>query len=128
RKAEALQPKHATVLLALGRLSVVKQNYPEAVAQLEAARAAPEGEESSILYGTLGKAYVNLERWDDAVNVLQQALLRQRRNTEWRLLQAQALLHLHRTREAELRYREVLALEPSNGAAWKALESLGKHY
>jgi spermidine synthase len=128
RKAEALQPKHATVLLALGRLEVVKKNYPDAVAHLEAARAAPEGEESSILYGTLGKAYVQLERWNDAVSALQQALLRQRRNTEWRLLQAEAFLKLHQPREAELRYREVLALEPSNGAAWTGLQSLGKRY
>ena len=128
RKAETLQPKHATVLLALGRLEVVKKNYPQAIAHLEASRAAPEGEESSILYGALGNAYAKLERWDDAVATLQQALLRQRRNTEWRLLQAEAFIHLHRTREAELRYREVLALDPNNGAAWKGLKSLGKRY
>jgi spermidine synthase len=128
RKAEALQPKHAAVLLALGRLEVVRKNYPHAVALLEAARAAPEGEESSILYGTLGNAYVQLERWDDAVKTLQQALLRQRKNSEWRLLQARALTRLGRTREAELRYREVLALEPSNGEAWQGLKSLGRRY
>jgi tetratricopeptide (TPR) repeat protein len=128
RKAEALQPKHATVLLALGRLEVVKKNYPEAVAHLEASRAAPEGEESSILYGTLGNAYAKLGRWDDAAKALQQALLRQRRNTEWRLLQADAFLHLGRPRDAELRYREVLALEPNSGEAWQGLKSLGKRY
>jgi spermidine synthase len=128
RKAEALQPKHATVLLALGRLEVVKKNYAQAVAHLEAARAAPEGEESSILYGTLGNAYAKLGRWDDAINALQQALLRQRRNTEWRLLQADAFVRLGRPREAELRYREVLALEPNNGAAWQGLKSLDKRY
>jgi spermidine synthase len=128
RKAEALQPKHATVLLALGRLEVVKKNYPQAVAHLEASRAAPEGEESSILYGTLGNAYAKLGRWDDAAKTLQQALLRQRRNTEWRLLQADAFVHLGRPRDAELRYREVLALEPNNGAAWEGLKALGKRY
>ncbi|HEY1371401.1 MAG TPA: fused MFS/spermidine synthase [Candidatus Binatia bacterium] len=126
-KAEALQPKHAAVLLALGRLEVVRKNYPRAVALLEAARAAPEGEESSILYGTLGNAYVQLGRWDDAVTTLEQALLRQRRS-EWRVLQARALTRLGRTREAELRYREVLALEPSNGEAWEGLKSLGRRY
>ena len=128
RKAEALQPKHASVLLALGRLEVVRKNYPHAVALLEAARAAPEREESSILYGTLGNAYLQLERWDDAVKTLQQALFRQRRNSEWRMLQAQALTRLGRTREAELRYREVLAMEPSNGEAWQGLKSLGHRY
>src|SRR5581483_7845672 len=128
RKAEALQPKHAAVLLALGRLEVVRKNYPRAVALLEAARAAPEGEKSSILYGTLGNAYVQLERWDDAVETLEQALLRQRKNSAWRLLQARALTRLGRTREAELRYREVMAMEPGNGEAWEGLKSLGRRY
>jgi spermidine synthase len=128
RKAEALQPKHAAVLLALGRLEVAKKNYPQAVGYLEASRAAPEGEESSILYGTLGNAYVRLERWDDAVKALQQALVKQRHNTEWRLLQAEALIHLHRTREAEIRYRQVLALDPNNSEGWKGLKALGKRY
>ncbi|HEY1267521.1 MAG TPA: fused MFS/spermidine synthase [Candidatus Binatia bacterium] len=128
RRAEALQPKHAAVLLALGRLEVVRKNYPRAVVLLEAARAAPEGEESSILYGTLGNAYVQLGRWDEAVKTLEQALLRQRKNSEWRLLQARALTRLGRPREAELRYREVLAMEPSNGEAWEGLKSLGRRY
>ncbi len=127
-KAAALQPKHASVLLALGRLEVVRKNYARAAALLEAAHAAPEGEESSILYGTLGSAYVQLERWNDAVKTLEQALLRQRKNSEWRLLQARALTRLGRVREAELRYREVLAMEPSNGEAWQGLQSLGRRY
>ena len=71
---------------------------------------------------------MQLGRWDDAVKTLQQALFRQRRNSEWRLLQAQALTRLGRTREAELRYREVLAMEPSNGEAWQGIKSLGRRY
>ncbi len=126
RKAEKMQPKHAAVLLALGKLETAKGNYSQAAALLEASQEG--GEESSALYSEMGKAYAGLKQPVKAVEALQRALKSQRRNTEWRLLQAKMLVNLDRTAEAELRYREVLALDPNGTEAWLGLKSLGKRY
>ncbi|HEX9442919.1 MAG TPA: fused MFS/spermidine synthase, partial [Candidatus Binatia bacterium] len=126
RKAQQMQPQHPAVLLALGRLEAARGDFPQAVAHLEASQKG--GEESSALYGALGTAYARLEKWSEAVDVLQKGVMMQRKNTEWRMLQAEALARLNRPREAERKYREVLALDPNNGEAWKGLKSLGKSY
>ena len=48
----------------------------------------------------------------------------------WRLNLGVSLAQLgpSRTREAEQRLREVLALDPANTRAWEELQKLGKRY
>ncbi|MEK6613622.1 MAG: tetratricopeptide repeat protein, partial [Candidatus Binatota bacterium] len=125
-QAAKIQPKHPAVLLALGRLELAKGNYARAVTLLEESREG--GEESATLYSELGEAYSQLKQWEKAASVLERALQRQHRNTGWRLLLAKALGQLGRTREAEIKYREVLAIDPSSSQAWKGLKSLGEKY
>jgi spermidine synthase len=128
RLAEKIKPQHPAVLFNLGRLELAKRNYSQAVALLEASRKGDPPEESSAVFGALGAAYVGLQRWNDAAVALQEALRGQRRNTEWRLLYGDALVKLGRTKEAELKFREVLALEPGSVEAWKKLGELNRKY
>jgi spermidine synthase len=128
RLAEKIKPQHPAVLFNLGRLELAKRNYSQAVALLEASRKGDPPEESSAVFGALGASYVGLQRWNDAAVALQEALRGQRRNTEWRLLYGDALVKLGRTKEAELKFREVLALEPSSAEAWKKLGELNSKY
>ncbi|MBI2349985.1 MAG: tetratricopeptide repeat protein, partial [Deltaproteobacteria bacterium] len=125
-QAARIQPKHPAVLLALGRLELAKGNYARAVTLLEESREG--GEESATLYSELGESYSQLKQWKKAAFVLERALQRQHRNTRWRLLQAKALRQMGRIKEAKLKYREVLAIDPSSSQAWKGLESLGEKY
>ena len=125
-QAAKIQPKHPAVLLALGRLELAKGNYARTVTFLEESREG--GEESAVLYSELGEAYSRLKQWKKAASALERALQRQHRNTGWRLLQAKALGQLGRTKEAEIKYREVLAIDPSSSQAWKGLKSLGEKY
>jgi spermidine synthase len=126
RQAEKIQPKHATVLLALGRLESAKGNYTEALARLEGSKEA--GEDSATLHSELGEALYHLKQWEKAEAAFERALRHQRRNTRWRLFQANSLGHLGKTKQAELRYREVLALDPKSSEAWQGLRWLGKRY
>ncbi len=129
REAEKMQPKHAAVLFALGKLAAAKGNYPEAVAFLEEAGTKEDvKEDSAAFYAELGKAYSQLKQWEKAVQAFQQALRTRRRSAPWRVLQAQALAQLGRTKEAELKYREALAVDSSSTEAWLGLKALGKHY
>jgi spermidine synthase len=126
RQAEKMQPKQPGLLLALGKLQAAQGNYAEAVKLLEEAKN--KGEDSATLYGELGFSYSRLEQWQKATAMLEQALKTQRNNTGWRLLYGEALRNLGRTDEAELKFREVLALEPDNAEAWKKLRELKRKY
>lgn len=126
RKAEKIRPKHPTVLLALGRLELARGNYARAVALLE--ESEQMGEDSATLYSELGESRYQLKEWQKADEAFERALKRQRRNTRWRLFRAHALVQLGRFKEAELKYREVLALDPNSGEGWMGLKSLGKKY
>jgi spermidine synthase len=131
-QAAKLQPRHPTVLLALGRLELAKKNYARAVELLEASWDGAEDssivEDSSILYGALGVAYAELKQWDEAADALREALKKQRRNAEWRLRYGDVLAEIGRKKEAAAKYREVLALDPSNSEAWKKLTESGEKY
>lgn len=129
REAEKMQPKHAAVLFALGKLAAARGNYPQAVAFLEEAGTKEDVKEDSAgFYAELGKAYSELKQWEKAVQAFQQALRTRRRSAPWRVLQAQALAQLGRTAEAELKYREALAVDSGNTEAWFGLKALGKRY
>jgi Flp pilus assembly protein TadD len=60
--------------------------------------------------------------------MLATALRTQRQNSDWRLSYGDALAKLGKTNEAELKFREVLALEPANAEAWKKLRELNRKY
>jgi len=126
RRAEKIQPEHPAVLLALGRLELAKGNYARAVHLLE--QSKEKGEDSATLYSELGLAHSKLNEWGKAAQALELSLRRHRGNVRWRLVLAQALEQLRRVKEAEERYREVLALSPANDDAWKGLRRLGKSY
>ena len=126
RQTEKIQPKHAALLLALGRLESARGNYSKAVLLLEESRE--KGEESATLYSELGESRYQLKEWQKADEAFERALKRQRRNTRWRLFRAHSLVQLGRFKEAELKYREVLALDPNSSEGWMGLKSLGKRY
>jgi tetratricopeptide (TPR) repeat protein len=126
RHAEKIQPKQPGLLLALGKLQAAKENDAEAVKLFEEAKKM--GEDSATLDGELGRAYGRLEKWPKAAVMLEQALKSQRHNTGWRLLYGEALAKVGKRNEAELKFREVLALEPGNAEAWKKLKELKRKY
>jgi Flp pilus assembly protein TadD len=66
--------------------------------------------------------------WQEAAEAYKEALRLRRRRNEWRMALGQAYANLGRVREAEQKYREVLALSPDDSNAWKSLEALGKRY
>jgi len=126
QQAEKIQPRHPAVLLALGKLNLAKGDHAQAMALLE--ESEKSGEDSATLYSQLGEAYSQLKRWESAASAYGLALRRHRENTQWRLSWAKALEQLGKTREAEEKYRQVLALDPNSSEAWKGLRQLGKRY
>jgi spermidine synthase len=125
-QARALQPDHPAVLLAWGRLMNAKGQAREAKELLE--RSNAKGEDSSTIYSELGSVYSKLRMWDKAADAYKQALRMRRRRNDWRLALGNAYAQLGRMREAERKYREVLAFSPDDTDAWKALEAIGKKY
>jgi tetratricopeptide (TPR) repeat protein len=121
-----MNPEHNGVFFARGKLELAKGNPSAAVEWLE--RAQKRGEESAGLFSSLGEAYGQLKQWDKAAAVYPRALRQHRRNTEWRLAYARALEELGRVKEAEEKYREVLALDPNLGDGWRGLRRLGKRF
>jgi Flp pilus assembly protein TadD len=66
--------------------------------------------------------------WDKAAGAYEQALRMRRRRNDWRLALGHAYAQLGRTRDAETKYRQVLALSPDEADAAKALESIGRRF
>ncbi|MBI4523661.1 MAG: fused MFS/spermidine synthase [Deltaproteobacteria bacterium] len=126
RFAEQLRPEHPAVLLAFGRLKLVKGDFADAAKLLEEAKQ--RGEDSGTLYGALGEAYYQLKHWDKAAEAYGVALKHHRKNTQWRRSLADALVEIGKPKEAERKYREVLALDPNSVEAWRGLKRLGKRY
>lgn len=126
RQAEKMQPKQPGLLFALGRVQVAKGNDAEAVRLLEEAKKM--GEDSATLDGELGLAYSRLEEWPKAAARLAAALKTQRHNTRWRIGYGDVLVKLGKRKEAELKFREALALETDNAEAWKKLKELKSKY
>jgi tetratricopeptide (TPR) repeat protein len=125
-QARALQSDHPAVLMAWGRLMAAKGNAREAKELLERSRA--KGEDSATIYSELGSVYSKLKMWDKAADAYKQALRMRRRRNDWRLALGNAYAQTGRLREAERKYREVLAFSPDDTDAWKALEAIGKKY
>ena len=105
---------------------VSKDNLKEARKLLEQAR--DKGEDSATLHGTLGDLYLKLQLWEEAVRSYRTALKYQKKNHAWRRSLGTALAQTGRLREAEEKFREVLALSPDDSDAWRELRKLGKKY
>jgi uncharacterized protein HemY len=87
-----------------------------------------KGEDSATLFGALGDAYLKLEMWDQAAKSYGQAVRLRRRSVDWRRSMGIALAKMGRVKEAEEKFREVLALDSDNASAWLELNRLGKKY
>jgi spermidine synthase/Tfp pilus assembly protein PilF len=135
--AREIQADQPAVLLALGRLALAKGNreknkeaamslFQEASAQLEKSKA--RGENSATLYSELGEVNMKLGLWDKSAESYQEALRMRRRRNDWRRSLGEAYTKLGKVREAEQKYREVLALSPDDEQALYGLQALGKRY
>jgi spermidine synthase/tetratricopeptide (TPR) repeat protein len=136
-QARGLQAEHPAVLLAWGRLTAAKAqkltDEAEMKKQLQEARALLEkskskGEESATIHSELGGVYYRLAMWDKAAESYADALRMRRRRNDLRFSLGQSYAQLGRIKEAEQKYREILALAPDDAEALKALQDLGKRY
>jgi spermidine synthase len=125
-RAKQIQPDHASVLLAWGRLMASKAELQKARQVLEQARS--KGEDSATLHGVMGDVYLKLRLWDEAARSYRTALRYQKMNHGWRRSLGIALAQTGKLREAEQKFREVLALSPDDAEAWRELRKLGKKY
>ncbi len=136
-RARSIEPEHPAVLLAWGRLTAQKASRHKEKAQAKELteeakglleRSLAKGENSATLYSELGEVYTKLEMWEKAVDAYNEALRLRRRRNDWRLSLGQAYAKMGKYREAERKYREVLAFSPEDTDAWKGLRDLGKRY
>jgi predicted membrane-bound spermidine synthase/tetratricopeptide (TPR) repeat protein len=124
--ARKLQPEHPAVLMAWGRLMAAQGHAREARDLLEKSKA--KGEDSATIHAELGAVYTKLGMWEKAADSYQEALRMRRRRNDWRFSLGQAYGQLGKLRDAERKYREVLAFSPDDAEAWKALEQIGRRY
>lgn len=125
-RARRIKSDHPAVLLAWGRLMLAKGESQKAKDFLE--QSKEKGEDSGTLYGALGDVYFKLELWEQAAKSYAQAVRFRKKNNDWRRSLGIALAKMGKTREAERKYREVLALSSSDAEAWRELQKLGKRY
>ena len=127
----------------------MKKLFQQARELLE--RSMSKGEESATLHSELGRVYARLaaweaaaksneqaqetsreiqisELWDRAAKSYEQALRMRRRRNDWRLELGNIYAQLGRIGDAELKYRQVLALSPDDVDAAKGLEAIGKRF
>ena len=63
-----------------------------------------------------------------AADAYKEALRMRRRQNDWRRSLGEAYAKLGKVREAEQKYREILALSPDDDQALHGLQALGKRY
>jgi spermidine synthase len=125
-RARKIKSDHPAVLLAWGRLMLAKDEPKKAKDFLE--QSKKYGEDSATLYGALGDACLKLQLWEQAAKAYAQAIRYRSKNNEWRRNLGVALARMGMIREAEEKYREVLAFSSSDAEAWQELRKLGKRY
>jgi spermidine synthase len=126
RAAAHLNAEHAAVLLGWGRLALAQGDPKRARTFLE--RSRDKGENSAVLYGALGEAYLKLEEWELAAEAYTRALKHRAKNIEWRRGLGIALARAGRVDSAAERFRQVLALSTDDVQAWRELHKLGRRY
>jgi tetratricopeptide (TPR) repeat protein len=125
-EARQIKADHPAVLLAWGRLMLAKNDLPKSKEFLEQSRE--KGEDSGTLHGALGDVYFKLKLWDQSVDSYQRAFKNRRKNLEWRRNMGVAFAEMGKKRQAEQKFREVLALSPDDADAWRELRKLGVRY
>jgi spermidine synthase len=125
-RAAQIDGRHPRLLFGRGKLEKARGNLSAALMLFEQTRSL--GEDSASLFSALGEAYSETKQWEKAASAYERALKRHRKNTAWRLAWARALHHGGRYREAEEKYRELLALNPEFPDAWRGLRALGKEF
>jgi uncharacterized protein HemY len=125
-EASKLAPDHQKVLLARGRLALEKNDAPQARTLLE--RARDKGEKSDALYVALAEACRQMDAWPEAADAYTRALRLKRTNVELRRKLGIALAKIGKTKEAEQKFREVLASSPDDSESWRELQKIGKRY
>jgi tetratricopeptide (TPR) repeat protein len=121
-------PTDPRVHLGLGRVLLSLGDYAAALAAFDA--AANLGEVSGEFHAQRGETLMRLRRYRDAVAAYRQALRTNMQNITWRLNLGISLAASGpdgRT-EAELRLREVLAMDGANTRAWEELHELGARF
>ena len=105
---------------------MARGNATKAIALFENNRRI--GEDSAALFAAMAEAYDRENKWNDAAQTYELALKRHRGNIPWRLAWAKALHRAGRHREAEQRYRELLAIDPNSTDAWHGLKALQRKF
>ncbi len=125
-KAKKIKADHLSVLLAWGRLMLARDDLQKAKDFLEQSRE--KGENSGTLHGALGDVYFKLKLWDKAIDSYKRAFKIRQGEVDWRRSMGIALAHIGKKKEAEQKFREVLALTPEDAEAWRELHKLKAHY
>ncbi|MGH7825046.1 MAG: tetratricopeptide repeat protein, partial [Candidatus Binatia bacterium] len=129
--------EHPAVLLAFGRFAAAraaqlkdedgaKKLFQQARGLLERSKA--KGEDSAVLHSEMGEVCVKLGDWQQAASSYEEALRMRRRRNDWRRSLGYAYARMGKIREAERKYREVLAFSPDDTDAWRGLQEMGKKY
>jgi Flp pilus assembly protein TadD len=116
------------VAFGLGRALLNLEDYTAALAAFDA--AATLGQDGGELHARRGETLMRLGRYPEAVRAYRQALRSNMENTVWRLNLGIALAASdpRNRREAEQRFREVLAMDSGNERAWEELHKLGARF
>ncbi|MDR3386647.1 MAG: sulfotransferase [Rudaea sp.] len=121
RRAVMQRPQDALIQNGLGTALDACGEGDAAIAAFH--RACELAPQAAQLWSNLGKTLSDLGRFEEALPVLERAVqLSDHATTHLRL--AYALRVLGQTDMAAVRYRELIARNPANGAAWLGLASL----
>ncbi len=122
------RPRDSRILLGLGRALLHQGAHARALAAFD--EAATLGETSGEFQAQRGETLMWLGRYQEAVAAFRQALRSNVEQVTWRLNLGISLAQLgpDQRREAEQRFREVLAMDPANMRGWDELHKLGKRF
>ncbi len=126
KHAKKIKPDDPEALLDWGRLMLARGELQKAREYLEQSRE--KGENSGTLHAALGDVYLKLELWDKAINSYERAFKIRQGEVSWRRSLGIAFGHLGKKKEAEQKFREVLAFTPNDAEAWQELHKLGVRY
>jgi spermidine synthase len=121
-----IEPDYPKALVSWGRLLLEKGDANQAKEFLE--RAKEKGDKSDVLEIALAETYRKLELWPEAAVAYRRALRFKRSSVELRRNLGIALAKTGRIKEAEQKFREVLASSSDDAEAWRELQKLGKRY
>jgi spermidine synthase len=125
RELRGLRPRDPRVAFGLGQTLFSQGDYAAALPALDA--AAILGEISGAFHAQRGETLMRLDRYAEAADAYRRALRTNVEYVTWRLNLAISLAAAGPPwhPEAKQRFREVLAMDPSNTRAWEELHKLG---